>query len=177
MIMAILAVFGGGKARKCDLTKGTCSSKDFLVVKWVCGGKTENCRENESWGNYQTIAGTECGKTVIMNVYDKNCRVGGWSCGDENLKDSLIKYTGDCAVKPPAFSATPSATLVVTVTTKPTLVPTVKPSPSSTVAPTPTPKVGQTPVTGGNLGWVTVGMAGMGLVGWGMRGWAKRIWG
>src|SRR3990167_6993613 len=62
----------------CDPARGECKSESFFVAKWVCDGKSTQCGENESWANSQSLDGTACGKTVSLNVFDKNCRVGGW---------------------------------------------------------------------------------------------------
>jgi hypothetical protein len=44
------------------------------------------------------VAGTSCGKTVQIDVFNKNCRAGGgWNCGESDLVDYIVWYSGDCA--------------------------------------------------------------------------------
>jgi PKD domain len=92
----------------CNPSSGTCSISNPYVVKWTCDGRLNECRNNESsWSTNQSLSGTACGKTVQLDVFTKNCRVGGgWTCGDSDLKDYMVWSSGDC----PATTQTPTLT-------------------------------------------------------------------
>ncbi len=81
----------------------TCSG--VAVFKYVCDGRVGECRSNESGPTSSaSVSGTSCGKTVQLDVFNKNCRDGGagsWSCTNSNLLDFIVYYTGDCDTPPP----------------------------------------------------------------------------
>jgi len=104
---------------ECDPVKGECVSSRYFAEKLVCDGRQTECTENENWGNILKVdEGVGCGKTAVINVFDKNCRVNGWSCTEDNLRDYLVWYSGDCGGD-------------VTVGVSGTPTPSVKPSPTS----------------------------------------------
>lgn len=87
----------------CNTNTGSCSYPSSSVVKYTCDGRQTECRSNESsFSTYQSVSGTSCGKTVQIDVFNKNCRSGdgGWSCDDSNLKDYIVWYSGDCQAQP-----------------------------------------------------------------------------
>lgn len=109
----------------CNVYSGSCSASDAFVVKWTCDGKITDCRSNEtSFTRTQSVVGTSCGKTVQIDVFDKDCRSdGGWSCEPRNLLDYLVWYSGDCSsqslpTKLPTqhITSTPTATYTPTPT-------------------------------------------------------------
>ena len=152
----------------CDPAAGVCKSESFFVAKWECNVKSTQCGENESWANNQNLDGTACGKTVSLNVFDKNCRVGRWTCDESNLKDYMVWYSGDC----PA-GVTP--TVVLSPTTMPTIVPTIRPTVTASPSATLMPVARRTPETGGNLALAIGGMA-LVIMGLWMRKWGKWVW-
>jgi hypothetical protein len=83
----------------CDLGSRSCSYGINSVVKWVCEGRMDECRDGEAgWSTYQQVT-ESCGKTVQIDVFKHNCRNGGpytWSCGSGDLLDYIVYYTGDC---------------------------------------------------------------------------------
>lgn len=83
----------------CNPSTGSCSSSGNTVVKFTCEGRQTECRSNESsFRSSQSLAGTACGKTVQIDVFSKNCRSGSnWTCGDEDLLDYMVWYSGDCS--------------------------------------------------------------------------------
>lgn len=87
----------------CNPYTGSCSSTTASVVRYVCDGRLNECRQNESgFSTSQSVAGVSCGKTVQLDVYTKNCRAdGGWSCSSSDLKDYMVWYSGDCAGSTP----------------------------------------------------------------------------
>lgn len=84
--------------RGCDPQKGTCSSNGNHVVKFICDGKKTDCRDNESgFASQQNIGNPGCGKTVQIDVFNKDCRAkGGWDCSEKDLQDYMVWYSGDC---------------------------------------------------------------------------------
>lgn len=82
--------------RGCNTSTGSCSGSH--VVKFVCDGRQGECKSNESgFSTSQSVSGVGCGKTVQIDVFSKNCRAGGgWSCGDSDLQDYIVWYSGDC---------------------------------------------------------------------------------
>ncbi len=86
----------------CDPATGTCSSSMAGVVKYVCDGRTDECKSNESsFSTTQSFAGATCGKTYQLDVFNKSCRSGGnWTCTEGNLQDYMVWYSGDCAPTP-----------------------------------------------------------------------------
>lgn len=124
--------------RGCNTGNGTCSAGTSSVVKYTCDGRVNECRNNESsFSSAQSLAGTACGKTVQIDVFDKTCRQNGnWTCNEANLKDYMVWYSGDCAPLP---SLTPTKT--------PTQIPTKTPTSSPSKTPTPTPTVIIEPTT------------------------------
>lgn len=97
----------------CNTGSGSCSSSGSNVVKFVCDGRQTECTSNESsFSNYQSVSGVSCGKTVQIDVFNKNCRAnGGWSCGtnDGSLKDYIVWYSGDCTNTQPSPTPTPTS--------------------------------------------------------------------
>lgn len=87
----------------CNTNSGSCSAPGEYVVKFVCDGRQGECRSNESgFSSYHSVGGVSCGKTVQIDVFNKNCRAGGgWSCGDNDLRDYIVWYSGDCQNNPP----------------------------------------------------------------------------
>jgi hypothetical protein len=82
----------------CNPANGSCSAFGNTVVKFTCDGRQTECKNNETmFSNYQSIGAVSCGKTVGIAVYNKNCRAdGGWSCGEGDMKDYIVWYSGDC---------------------------------------------------------------------------------
>lgn len=81
----------------CNTGSGSCSGS--YVVKYVCDGRVVDCRNNESgFSTVHSVSGVGCGKTVQIDVFSKNCRDGGgWNCGNGDLKDYIVWYSGDCS--------------------------------------------------------------------------------
>src|SRR3989344_8368613 len=145
----------------CDPAKGSCVSSKGWVAKWTCEGKGTECGENEKSGQEQNLSETECNRTVTLAVFDKNCRVGGWSCTEDNLKDYMVWYSGECTDQAKQ-AITPAVTPKVTptLTPTPTQVVTITGEPTKTPTPTLKPVASKTPETGvdlmgGSLGLVT----------------------
>ncbi len=94
----------------CDPTKGICMAEKPFVIKWTCNGNVSECRQNESaFAVTQNIGATTCGQTVLMQVYNRNCRsYFGWICSETNLLDSMTWYSGDCQGN---STASPSVTV------------------------------------------------------------------
>lgn len=159
----------------CDPAKGSCVSSKGWVAKWTCEGKGTECGENEKSGQEQNLSGTECGRTVTLAVFDKNCRVGGWSCTEDNLKDYMVWYSGECAG---------GVTVTVTGTPKPSLTPTpaevvrvtVTVTGKPTLTPTPKPVATKTPETGVDLVGISLGLVAAIGVGWIIRRKAQWYW-
>lgn len=120
--------------RGCNTNTGSCSASGNTVVKYTCDGRLSECRSNESsFSSSQSVAGTACGKTVQIDVFNKTCRVnGGWNCGNNDLIDYMVWYSGDCQQQPTATPVPP------TQTPRPsnTPIPTGTPRPTSTATPT-----------------------------------------
>ncbi len=84
----------------CNTGSGSCSAGGNFVVKFVCDGRQGECRSNESsFSTSQSVSGVGCGKTVQIDVFNKTCRMsnGSWTCGDGDLKDYIVWYSGDCS--------------------------------------------------------------------------------
>lgn len=185
----------------CDPTIGVCESNKGWVAKWTCEGKKTECGENESWGQKQSFSGVDCNRTVTLAVFDKNCRVGGWSCTEDNLEDYMVWYSGECAggvtvsvtvTGEPTKSPTPTPTLspTPTATPTPTTTPTLTPTPTKVVSvtgavtgeptksPTPTtkPVAQKAPETGVDLVGMSLGFPVAIGVGWWIRRGAKWFW-
>ncbi len=97
----------------CNTNTGSCSYPSTTVVKYTCDGREPDCRSNESnFSTYQSVSGTSCGKTVQIDVFSKKCREsnGSWSCGDGDLKDYIVWYSGDCGSTTPNPTPTPTNT-------------------------------------------------------------------
>ncbi len=105
----------------CSTSLGSCTSANPFVVKWTCDGRHNECRSHESaWTTSHSLSGTACGKTVQIDVFDKNCRAsGGWDCQDSNLKDYMVWYSGDCPIATPTTTPKPTKTPTPTITPKP----------------------------------------------------------
>lgn len=85
----------------CDIGSGSCTSSGNNVVKFTCDGRLSECKNNESgFASSQSLAGTACGKTVQIDVFTKNCRNGGWTCGTGDMMDYMVWYSGDCQTVP-----------------------------------------------------------------------------
>lgn len=83
----------------CDALEGSCQSDEKYVVKFTCEGKLNECKDNQTeFDTQQSIAKTECNKTIQINVFDKDCAIGDneWNCNEDNLKDYLVWYSGEC---------------------------------------------------------------------------------
>jgi hypothetical protein len=89
----------------CDTSKGSCSTFfSKRVVKYTCDGRKTECRDNESaFASSQSVSGSTCGKTVQIDVFKRNCRAndGSWRCGEGDLVDYMVWYSGDCTTTPP----------------------------------------------------------------------------
>lgn len=84
----------------CNTFEGRCSYPQASVVRYVCDGRQTECRQNESdFSLMQSVQGVGCGKTVQIDVFSKQCRSGNgdWTCGDGDLKDYMVWYSGDCS--------------------------------------------------------------------------------
>ena len=198
-VVGIIMMFGAGTVRaeytnicgsgvggttyscpaNCSLDSGVCTGA--YVVKWTCDGRQTKCEENESaWTTSQNVKDVPCGKTAQVDVFDKNCREGGWSCDDSNLKGYLVYYGGNCP-PPPTPTPTPTPRPTPTATPTPTPTPRPTPTPTPTPGPTPTPQVlgavtQTTPKTGAPL-WIEVaGLGGLAGVGWKLRKAASKFW-
>lgn len=115
--------------RGCNTGGGYCSASNNTVVKYTCDGQVSECRGSESeFTTNQSLAGTPCGKTVQIDVFNKTCRTsnGEWSCGNGDMIDYMVWYSGNCPSQPNP-----------TKKPKPTKTPTPKPTKTSTPAPTP----------------------------------------
>jgi hypothetical protein len=97
----------------CDTASGTCKSSTNAVVKYTCAGNQTECRSNESGFSTQQSIGNSvpCNTTVQIDVFSKNCRnsSGAWTCGDTDLKDYIVWYSGACPVVTPAPSSNPTS--------------------------------------------------------------------
>lgn len=104
----------------CNPGSGSCSANNNRVVRYVCDGRQSECRSNESsFGNSYSVNDISCGKTVQIDVFSKTCRVNGaWTCGDKDLKDYMVFYTGDCAKPTSKPKKTPTPTRTPTPTAK-----------------------------------------------------------
>ncbi|TSC85776.1 MAG: hypothetical protein G01um101416_795 [Microgenomates group bacterium Gr01-1014_16] len=184
----------------CDPAKGTCANSKGWVAKWTCEGKNTECGESEKSGQEQSLSETECNRTVTMAVFDKNCRVGGWSCTEDNLKDYMVWYSGECSGDVTVtVTGEPTKTPSPTITLTPTKVVTAQPSPEATAGavtvtvtgeptrtPTPTeiltltptlkPVAQKSPETGVDLVGVSLGLVGIIGVGWIIRRKARVFW-
>lgn len=122
--------------RGCNTGSGSCSGSGNRVVKFTCEGRSAECRQNESaFAQSYSLAGTTCGQTVQIDVFNKNCRPAGtWVCNDADLQDYFVWYSGDC--QSPSPTTTPMPTSSVKPTTTPTHTP---PTPTSSPKPTRTP--------------------------------------
>lgn len=124
----------------CNTSTGSCSSANLYVVKFTCSGRQIECRSNESnFSTYHSFSGAECNQTIQIDVFNKTCRdaSGNWLCGEGDLKDYIVWYSGPCPTSPPPPTATPQPTSTPQPTQTPT--PTVTAGPSATPTPTPTP--------------------------------------
>lgn len=146
-------------SRECNPEEGFCEAKKGHWVQRV-----EN--KSEAWGTRFDLEKNMCGKTVTLNVFDHNCRELGWSCTEENLKDYLVWYGGDCEKIVP----TPTAILLPTPTSIPmrVIIPSATPSLIATSS--------ATPETGSNLGFLTFGLGIVAIFGVFMNRYAKKIW-
>lgn len=91
---------------ECNPSTGSCASKTGnTVVKYTCDGRRTECRDNESaFSTYHSLSGVACGKTVQIDVFNKNCRdgEGNWTCGNNSLTDYIVWYSGDCSTTTPS---------------------------------------------------------------------------
>ncbi len=95
----------------CNTSVGSCYSTNHFVTKFTCSGRVTECRSNEQpFSTSYTLANTACGKTVQIDVFNKNCRANGdWSCNqNSDLKDYIVWYSGDCSTPTPTPTPTPS---------------------------------------------------------------------
>ncbi len=111
--------------------------KKRWVFKFVCDGKTHNCDTGlvqKGEGVKSSIGTPGCGKTVQIDVFDKDCEAGGgWSCNGAD--DYMVYYTGAC----PAASPSPSPSI------SPEASPSPQASPSASPSPQASPSVTQPP--------------------------------
>lgn len=98
----------------CDTNSGICKGNTNSVVRFTCSGKQTECRQNETvFSTSQSISNNvPCDTTVQIDVFSKQCRSGNgaWTCGDTDLKDYMVWYSGSCAAATPAPTATPKPT-------------------------------------------------------------------
>lgn len=110
---------------ECNPGSGSCTGNgNHRVVRFVCDGRTTDCRSNESaFSTSQSLGNPGCGKTVQLDVFEKACRNsnGGWDCTDGQMTDYMVWYSGDC----PAPTAPPTKK----PTPRPTTTPTAPPIP------------------------------------------------
>lgn len=122
----------------CNTSTGICSATGNVVVKFTCDGRVTDCRQNESsFASSQSIGSVSCGKTVQIDVFNKDCRSqGGWGCGDQDLKDYMVWYSGDCQAQP-----TPQTSVINRFLPflKPEASPTPNPTPTLSTTPAPSP--------------------------------------
>ena len=160
-------------SRECKPETGVCQAK--WVQKTVCDGKLTECGENVNWGSNLGVSGNACGKTVVLNVFDHDCRENTWSCNDKNLRDYMVWYSGECGA-----DASPSATLKPTLKPIPVVTISVTPSPSlspgAEITPTSKPVAQTTPETGGDIVWWTVGFVIAVEAGWIIKRSARKVW-
>lgn len=102
----------------CNATTGNCSNPGNTVIRFVCDGRQTQCNQNESsFSSSQSLGNPGANKTVAIVVFNKTCRVNGaWSCGDSDMKDYMVWYSGSTNAQTPVF-------------------PTYAPTPASTTAP------------------------------------------
>lgn len=133
----------------CNIDTGVCSSSGPFVVKYTCNGSVTDCRaDGQPFASSYSLSGTACNTTVQIDVFSKNCdSPDGWACGDGDLKDYIVWYSGSCGATP---TPTPTVPPVATPTPTPILTPTPKVTPTPTPVVTPTPT--QTPGPGGGGG-------------------------
>jgi hypothetical protein len=114
------AADGNGCGNGCNVSSGKCSVSGSYVVKFECSGKQTQCTSNESGFSSSQSLGALCGKTQQIDVFSKTCRssAGQWVCGDGDLKDYMVWYSGDCG------ESSPTPTPAQTPTPPPTSTPT-----------------------------------------------------
>ncbi len=124
--------------RGCNPGTGSCSASGNVVVKFTCNGRLSECRDNESsFATNHSLNGASCGKTVQIDVFNKNCRANGsWNCQADDMLDYMVWYSGDCQTNP---TPTPTPTPINTPT------PTLTKTPRPTKIPTSTPTITSTP--------------------------------
>jgi hypothetical protein len=85
----------------CSTSSGTC--KGPSVVKFTCDGRNPDCRSGESgFSSSQSLGNPGCGKTVQLDVFDKQCRRSDGSWDDScKLLDYMVWYSGDCKQNTP----------------------------------------------------------------------------
>lgn len=85
----------------CSTSAGTC--KGPAVVKFTCDGRNPDCRSNESsFSGSQGLGSPGCGKSVQLDVFDKQCRRSDGSWDDScKLLDYIVWYSGDCKQSTP----------------------------------------------------------------------------
>ncbi|MBI4036828.1 hypothetical protein HY385_00170 [Candidatus Daviesbacteria bacterium] len=95
----------------CNTGTGTCTAPNGgtgTVAKFTCDGRQTDCRSNETWSTSQNLGNPGKNKTVQLDVYSRNCYVGGnW---DPNcpLVDYIVWYSG--AQSTPTPTPTPTQT-------------------------------------------------------------------
>jgi uncharacterized protein YcfL len=119
----------------CNINTGSCSASGNVVVKYTCDGRVADCRQNESgFSSSHAIGSVACGKTVQIDVFSKNCRTNGqWTCGDQDLKDYIVWYSGDCQQSENKTSVVNRFLPSIRTAASPTPLPT--PTPTPTAAP------------------------------------------
>jgi len=89
----------------CNPATGYCtSSGGTFTTQYTCDGYQTECRQNEQpFANSYLLGNPGCGKTVQIDVYSQQCRVGGeWTCPNESyLRDYMVWYSGDCEPEEP----------------------------------------------------------------------------
>ena len=84
----------------CNIQGGWCETRsgEWIYI-FVCDGRLDECRtglRGPFQGRYYVTSYASIGsnKTVQIDVFDKKCTEGGWTCGDSNLKGYLVWYSG-----------------------------------------------------------------------------------
>lgn len=85
----------------CNINEGWCetrNSNEWIYV-FVCDGRLGECRSGLQ-GPFQgrryltSFAGVNSNKTVQIDVFNKRCTDGGWTCNESNLLGYLVWHSG-----------------------------------------------------------------------------------
>src|SRR3989338_5176244 len=90
---------------ECNPDSGYCANdgSGATVFKYVCNGNLTQCLsgEQQSYGTSVNSPDPGKGKTVQVDVFNKDCRAGGgWSCSNSDLKTYMVWYSGDATTPP-----------------------------------------------------------------------------